>query len=85
MPKRGIEEKEEETPVGDGKKKEGRKGGWSEGKEAGVKQRTRLVPAFHSHWPCRSSYRWSSRSSSFSFFFSASYSSFLPTEKERER
>lgn len=51
-----------------------------------MKQRTRLVPAFHSHWPCRCSYRWSSSSSSFSFFFSsASYFSFLPTEKERER
>lgn len=35
MPKRGIEEKEEETPVGDGKKKEGR------GRVAGQKVRRR--------------------------------------------
>lgn len=67
-------------------------GDWSGGEEAGVKSGTRLVPAFHSHWPCRSLYRCSSSSSSF-FFFSSSTSSssalysysFLPAEKEKER
>lgn len=66
---------------------------WSRGEEeAGVKSGTRLVPAFHSHWPCRSLYRCSSSSSSF-FFFSSSTSSssapysysLLPAEKERGR
>lgn len=68
-------------------------GGWSRGEGAGVKSGTRLVPAFHSHWPCRSLYRCSSSSSSFFFFFSSSTSSssapysysFPPAEKEKGR
>lgn len=50
--------------AGEKKRKGGRKkgeggGGWSGGEEARVKSETGLVPAFHSHWPRRSLYRWS--------------------------
>lgn len=82
MPKRGVEEEEEEeVSDGDGKKEEseGRRkegGGWPGGEEAGVKSGTRLVPAFHSHWPCRSLYRYLS---SFSFFFFSPSSLLTPT------
>lgn len=72
MPKRGIEE-EEEVSDGDGKKEKSEGGGgWPGGEEAG----TRLVPAFHSHWPCRSLYRYLS---SFSFFFFSPSSLRTPT------
>lgn len=80
MPKRGVEEEKKkktktttkkkkrlEDGDGKGRKEEGWKGtkeGWSRGEETRVKPGTGLVPAFHSHWPCRSLYRWSSSSSS---------------------
>lgn len=41
-----------------------------------MKSGTRLVPAFHSHWPCRSLYRYLS---SFSFFFFSPSSLLTPT------
>lgn len=75
-----------------GRKKRVRDGGrggrrsWLGGEEAGVKSGTRLVPAFHSHWPCRSLYRYLS---SFSFFFfSPLFASLLllvSSRGERER
>ena len=43
------------------------RGNWSGGEEMGMKSGTRLVPAFHSHWPCRSLYRCSSSPLSSSF------------------
>lgn len=97
MPKRGVEEEEEvsdgEEEKSEGRWEEGRGRGWSGVEEAGVKSGTRLVPAFHSHWPCRSLYRCSSSSSFFFFSFSTSSSSapcsysflFAMKEKERQR
>lgn len=47
-----------------------------------MKSGTRLVPAFHSHWPCRSLYRCSSSSSSSSAPYS--YSFFSPRRKRKK-
>lgn len=86
--RRGVEEEDEGVSGGErrGVERDGKGAGQEGRKRGGVRPGTRLVPAFHSHWPCRSLYRWSS--SSFSISFSSTSAlypcSFLPC-RERER